>query len=159
MANSSRYYIGAYLRIQVRKMQIKRHVCACENGHMSSTGRFCPECGTPVKWKTNTVVGYPTDFDDIAPDLYESERLSVVTPLALSGTGLIVAISNTSTDFDVLDTSDGAVSLVPLPTEAEAQAIIDGFNCLHASDIAAIMASSAVESVDTQIGVVLIEEY
>lgn len=163
MSNSVSYYFGAYLEIKVKKVERTYQYKGCENGHRdkAAQGSFCSECGSPVGYRKDTVMVYPTFIvDHLIGDEYENV-LRVITPQGLYGKGVILARGNkcNSGVWLVLDRYDFDVETKPFPAGDEIVEMKSLFLMRYIDIFNALRQSENVVSVEVKAGYVLNAEY
>lgn len=162
MTNSVYHYFGAYLRITTNKVEVEAQVREFASGHRQPSGLFCSECGDRVEPKNRSEMKYPTSLtDDILSTEWEDE-LAQITPPALHGSGVIIAISNKGAgEWLTLDSCwpDAGSQEKQLPEPKEVHDLKLDFITRHHDIITELGKCDAVKFVDVRFGYVLNAEY
>ncbi len=94
MSSARSHYFGAYLLIEVEKIEKEVKLLKCEAGHRCYSGQFfCSTCGKEVKEHVAFKIEYPFLFRDILNDIHE-DIVTDITPIDVQKRGCIIAISN-----------------------------------------------------------------
>lgn len=148
------------MEIAVNKVERKERRNECENGHLADSV-FCPECGAPVFAVMTISREYPAHVVwDILPEEYE-DVLAEITPPALFGTGVILAMDNTNkgAEWLYLSPEEPKHHTLDFPTTDEIEAMKTALVVNRADIIAKLRESPVVKSVTVKVGYVCNPEF
>jgi hypothetical protein len=163
MGNNKSFYFGAYLEIVAHPQDEQVQISECDNGHASSFGAFCPQCGKPVRKSVKVVSRYPCSIEEIIGDEW-TDVMCDITPPGM-GDGVIMVTPN---DLSAKGHSWMYLSCQwrgdnpktkPFPTAVEIDAMKAALTKGAQDIIGLLQASPLVVSVDVRAGYVLYQEY
>lgn len=162
MGNETGYYFGAYIEIEVKKLERQEIFFACKNGHRSNS-KFCSQCGSPVEEQTVTIVEYPIWINDVVVGDEWTDALCVITPPSLHQTGVIIAVGNffdkPRGEWLYLDRWDHDIETKNFPTGDEISQMIRELESNYNEIITVLRNSPNVNRVSVRAGYVLDTDY
>lgn len=162
MGNNTSLYIGAYLKIEVGKITRMGHLYVCSNGHRTTSGPFCAQCGAPSE--KELISDYAADLYDLLPHVKVNEFediLVVTTPPSLFRTGVVIATGNRSSagHWCRYWPGDEGLELEALPTDEQIAGMKAEFEREYAGLISLLRKAPLVRSATVEAGIVLDAEY
>ena len=161
MGNNTSHYLGAYLKINIKKTDFIQSARVCGGGHRTPNGDFCPLCGQEIKTRVETIYRFPTlIYDHLLDDEKWEETLAEITPPKFFQTDTMIAISNISDHgWLSVDSDHGDTQVKIFPSGAEVEAMKKGLASNCKEIITALRQSDCVLSVTVEAGYVLNAEH
>jgi hypothetical protein len=148
------YHFGVYIEIKTKKVEKRRLVRKCANGHTKTSGAFCPECGEVMKEIELGVWDFPLFLVDSILDVGWQDVLSEITPPSLRGTNKILAVANMRPG-GYLKTASSSNEVIDFPTQAEIEAMQEEFVINHSDVMVVLRNSPYVVSISVKAGIIL----
>lgn len=148
-------YVGAYLRVQSRMIEVSTSSFVCPSGHKRHRGRFCPDCGSS-EFEVSTRERFALTLDEmIDTEMFGEDRLADCNDHM--DTGHLFFTPNDTSAGCIARYSGYAnqVERVAFPSPDEAHRLSADFSQEYAGIIAALQASAHVESVAVEVGILV----